>query len=557
MTGSCREPAWLLFFRAASFAALVDMSGVVWYPAGKRWARRIPCSSPVMPTAVFPCKKERVGVAMLVGNAAGSRGQAPPGPRALLCPRPANPMAPWKIVAAGVLVLASAAAQAGPVEVNVDLPRSPFVAVGQAVRPAVVSIRITRAVGVDGMDRTPLQELHRRFFPERPGEGGRFEQPGTGSGFVVDPSGKIITNHHVIQGADRIFVRFAAEHGEYPAELVGSDPLTDLALLSIDPGPRSLPYLVFGDSESLEVGDWVIAVGNPFGNLEGTMTVGILSATGRGDLSIQGLTPRYQDFLQTDASINVGNSGGPLVDVRGRVIGVNTAINVAGQGIGFAVPSRLARVIYEHLDSRGRVVRGWLGAVARDGERGVRIDEIVSPSPASKAGLQPGDHILAFGDKPIATQRQLQFLVAEAPLDVPLACLVERDGRRVALSVTLSEMDLQRIDAMAGGHWLGLEVADLADSDQRVLRLKNTLGINTSNGVVILVVEAGRPGVQAGLRPGDVIVAIEDRDLPDLAAWEAARAALEGGREPLNMLVRTGTSERFVKVTPRDAGTLQ
>jgi len=458
-----------------------------------------------------------------------------------------------------VLMLAGGAAPsaADPIEVNADLPRSPFVAVGQAVRPAVVSIRITRRVGTGGVDRTPLQEMYRRFFPDRSGEGGRFENPGTGSGFVVDPAGSILTNHHVIAGADQIYVRFAGELQEFEAELVGSDPLTDLALLRVDPGDRQLAYLAFGDSDQLAVGDWVIAVGNPFGNLEGSLTVGILSATGRGDLNIQGLTPRYQDFLQTDASINFGNSGGPLVDVRGRVIGVNTAVNAVGQGIGFAVPSRLVQVVYAQLESQGRMVRGWLGASAQDTVDGVVIDEVVPDSPAAVAGLEVGDRLLSLTGRPITSQRQFQFLVAESPLDQALPLVIQRDTRRRDLTVTLVELDLKRVDALTAGAWLGLEVADLAGNDPRLLRIKDTLGIVSEAGVMVVAVETARPGADAGIRPGDVLVAIEDWDLPDLSAWKSAQAALAGSREPLNILVRTGTNERFVQVTPRDAGTLQ
>lgn len=446
---------------------------------------------------------------------------------------------------------------AAPVTVNADFPRSPFVAVGQAVRPAVVSIRITRQIGAGGVDRTPLQEVYRRFFPDRAGEGGRFENPGTGSGFVVDPRGEILTNHHVVAGADAIYVRFPGELEEYTAQLVGSDPLTDLALLRIDPQSRELPYLEFGSSDALEVGDWVVAVGNPFGNLEGSLTVGILSATGRSDLDIHGLTPRYQDFLQTDASINFGNSGGPLVDLQGRVIGVNTAVNTAGQGIGFAVPSRLARLIYEQLAANGRVIRGWLGAAAYDTPGGVLFDTIVPGSPAAEAGLQSGDRVVSFGGQPVATQRHLQFLVAESPLGRRLTCVVVRDERRLELQITLVELDLQQVEAHSGGNWLGLDVADLAGTDPRLLRIKETLGINTDKGLMVIAVEPSRPGAEAGIRPGDVLIAIQDRDLPDLAAWKAARAALAGSRDVLHVLVRTGTTERFVQVTPRDAGTLQ
>ncbi len=474
-------------------------------------------------------------------------------------------MPPGLLAALGALLLLAGmlggggdpARAAGPVDVNADVPRSPFVAVGEAVRPAVVSIRITRAVGEDGVDRTPLQEMYRQFFPERGGEGGRFENPGTGSGFVIDPAGEILTNHHVISGADRIWVRFAGGDREYAAELVGSDPLTDLALIRIDPDGRDLAHLAFGDSESLQVGDWVVAVGNPFGNLEGSMTVGILSAKGRGGLNIQGLTPRYQDFLQTDASINFGNSGGPLVDIQGRVVGVNTAVNTAGQGIGFAVPSRLVQRIHADLARDGRVVRGWLGAAVHERDGGLVIGQVLSDSPAAAAGLQEDDRLLRFAGRAVSSQRDLQFLVADTPLGEPVNCTIERDGGRQELSVTLVELDPERIDAAGGRHWLGLEVADLADGDPRVRRLKETLGIEAATGVLVVAVEAGRPGAEAGIRPGDVLVAIEDRDLSDLAAWRRARAALGGQRDALTLLVRTGANERFVQVTPRDAGTLQ
>ncbi|MBD3222703.1 PDZ domain-containing protein [bacterium] len=464
------------------------------------------------------------------------------------------------IVALLVCVLAGGltdAATAQPARVEVEAPRSPFVAVGEAVRPAVVSIRITRRVGAGGVDQTPLQELYRRFFPDEEGKGGRFENPGTGSGFVIDPDGLILTNHHVIAGADEIYLRFGGATDEHRAELVGSDPLTDLALLEFDPAGRELTYLAFGDSDDLAVGDWVVAIGNPFGNLEGSMTVGILSAKGRGDLSIQGLTPRYQDFLQTDASINFGNSGGPLVDLGGRLVGVNTAVNTAGQGIGFAVPSRMVRHVYEQLAEHGRVIRGWLGAevVARDGL--IIVDRVVPKSPAASAGLAEGDRVLAFAGEPIGDPRQLLFRVAETPIGEAVPCEIERDGERRTLTVTLTELDMADLDAEDRGWWLGLEVADLAGDDPRVERLRENYGIEAPDGIVVVAVASDGAGADAGIRPGDVIVAIEDRELVDLSAWKAARAALSGRRDALNLLVRTGTSERFVQVTPRDAGTLQ
>ncbi len=448
-----------------------------------------------------------------------------------------------------------------------DLARSPFVAVGEAVRPAVVNIRITRAVNAGGVDETPLQEMFRRYFPDREGQGGRFENPGTGSGFVVDVRGEILTNHHVVAGADRIFVRFSGELREYEAQLAGSDPSTDLALLRIDAGGRELPHLAFGDSGELRVGDWAIAVGNPFGNLEGTMTVGIVSGQGRGDLVIQGLTPRYQDFIQTDASINFGNSGGPLVDIRGRVIGVNTAINAQGQGIGFAVPSRIVQRVYTQLREHGRVIRGFLGVrttdvVAVDGAAaesgGVRVVDLVPESPALRAGVAPDDVIVALGGEPVTSARQLDFLVAEAEVGRRMPLDVVRGGQRRTLDVELAELtDEVALPEEAPGHWLGLEVASLSEKNDQIDRLRETLGVDTSEGVMVLRVEPGRPAAQAGIRAGDVLVAIEGQEIPDLAAFARARDALRGRRDALTFLIRTGQRESFVQVTPRDSGSLQ
>ncbi len=317
---------------------------------------------------------------------------------------------------------------------------SPFIAVSDAVRPAVVNIRCTRSVNAEGVGTGPLQEMYRQFFPDEQGQGGRYEMPSTGSGFVVDQAGEILTNHHVIDGAEAIFVRFSGEKREYRAELVGTDPNTDLALLRIDPAGRQLPRLGFADSDQVAVGSWAVAVGNPFGNLESTLTVGVVSAKGRGDLVIGGLTPRYQDFIQTDAAINFGNSGGPLVDVRGRVIGVNTAINQAGQGIGFAVPSNLVQRIWSQLRSHGRVIRGYLGITTEDvvqivGEEvageppsGARVLSVRPDGPAAGAGLAVGDIVVRYDGRPVESNRELQFLVADTAPGAEVALGVVRGG---------------------------------------------------------------------------------------------------------------------------------
>ncbi|MFH2053859.1 MAG: trypsin-like peptidase domain-containing protein [bacterium] len=462
-------------------------------------------------------------------------------------------------------VLAGGPAKAA---VNEVIPASPFIEVGRTVRPAVVNIRCTRSVTGHGVGTGPLQEMFRQFFPEQEGEGGRFEMPSTGSGFLVDGEGYVLTNHHVIAEAEAIFVRFSGESLEYRADLVGTDPSTDLALLRIDPQGRDLPVLEFGDSDRLEVGAWAVAVGNPFGNLESTMTVGIISAKGRGDLVIGGLTPRYQDFIQTDASINFGNSGGPLVDIHGRVIGVNTAINAQGQGIGFAVPSNMVRHIYAQLREHGRVIRGYLGIrsedlvrIAGEGdpglpEGGARVLEVIPGSPAAEAGFLAGDVIVEFGGKAVESQRQLQFLIAGASVGQDVEVKLIRDGDRKGVQVRPVEWidDGSGAGADTPARWLGLEVASLAEGDPRVQRLKELLGVMAAEGVMVVEVEDGQPAADAGIRQGDVLVSVNGREIPDLETWEELKGMLLHRRDPLSFLVRTGAAENYVSVIPRESG---
>jgi serine protease Do len=470
------------------------------------------------------------------------------------------------LVAAILLALLLTIIAAGAARAAAD--PSPFVDVGRQVRPAVVNIRITRSINSEGVGTGPLQEMFRQFFPDEEGRGGRFENPSTGSGFVVSASGDVLTNHHVISGGDAIFVRFSGEQKEYRATLVGTDPNTDLALLRIEPGERRLPVLEFGDSDALEVGAWAIAVGNPFGNLESTLTVGVVSAKGRGDLEIGGMTPRYQDFIQTDASINFGNSGGPLVDIEGRVVGVNTAISSRGQGIGFAVPSRLVQKIYAQLREHGRVIRGYLGVWSEDvvqvvGEEepglpdgGVRVLKVAEGSPAAAAGVRPGDVVVRFAGAEVESNRQLQFLIADAAPGRAVDLELIRDGAPLSLQATpiewTAEMEVAAADRQVG--WLGLDVADIAGGDARVERLKEALGVMATAGVMVVAVAEGEPAADAGIRPGDVLVSIEGREIRDLASFEEARTLLASQRTPLLLLVRTGGSERYVQVEPRHGG---
>ncbi|MHB8079023.1 MAG: trypsin-like peptidase domain-containing protein [Candidatus Krumholzibacteriia bacterium] len=458
----------------------------------------------------------------------------------------------WVLAATCVVVCTGAAPGAGS-------GRSPFAAVAGRDGPSVVNIRAVRSLGQGGVDSGPLQEMFRRFFPRgEDSQGPHLDRSGTGSGFVVSADGLILTNHHVVAGADSVTVRFSGERVEHPAVIVGSDANTDLALLRIDAG-RPLTPLEFGDSDAIAVGDWAIAIGNPFGNLEGSVTVGVISAKGRGDLVIAGGTPRYQDFIQTDASINFGNSGGPLVDIDGRVIGVNTAVNTGGQGISFAVPSNLAQRVCAQLRAQGRVIRGWIGvstvreAAAADGADGARVTAVVPGSPAAAAGLAVDDLIVEFGGRAVADDRGLQFLVAEAPVGVPAACLVVRAGQRRRLSIVPTELPAGEAAARnpdSGADWLGMRCAALTDPSPGVRQLKEALGVPEGSGVIVVTVRPEGPAAAAGIRPGDVVVAVAGRPIGGLDDLRLAQGETAGRQQLLELLIRTGTMERVVQVRP-------
>jgi serine protease Do len=464
-----------------------------------------------------------------------------------------------------VVILGALQAVPSQGQVNENIPDSPFVAIGEAVRPAVVNIRIIRSTTSEGVGTSSLQEMYRRFFPDEEGKGGRFESPSTGSGFVVNADGDILTNHHVIDRADAIFVRFSGEKQEYRAELLGTDPNTDLALLRIDPAGRKLSVLEFGDSDQVKVGSWAIAVGNPFGNLESTLTVGVVSAKGRGDLEIGGMTPRFQDFIQTDASINFGNSGGPLVDIRGRLIGVNTAISQRGQGIGFAVPSNLVTNIYHQLREHGRVIRGYLGIVTEDvvrvvgeevpgePERGVRVVRIVAGSPAEVGGLKVGDIVVGYAGQGVDSRRQLLFLIAGSAPGQDVEIEIVRDGLRNGFQVSPVEWVQEESEAAAAqaSLWLGMEVASIAQGDPRVSRLAEALGVTATTGVMVVAVQEDGPSAEAGIRPGDVVVSIAGHEIIDLESYDLVRALLASNRDLLSVLVRTGNMENYLSVQSR------
>ncbi len=438
---------------------------------------------------------------------------------------------------------------------------SPFVAVVDQVLPAVVTVDTKRTVR-RGPD--PFQEMFRQFFGERRYReyfGDRepyqeFEIPGSASGFIFDDRGYILTNNHVVRGADEIEVTLS-DGREFEAEVVGHDPSTDVAVIKID--GSELPTVRLGDSDAVRVGDWAIAIGNPL-ELEGTVTVGVVSALGRTNLNIRGGAPVYQDFIQTDASINFGNSGGPLVNIRGEVIGMNAATNVAAEGIGFAIPINIARRVADELVSEGKVVRGYLGVVPQpitrelaeakdlDSTEGVIIASVENDTPADEAGLEPGDVVVEFGGVKITDVPQFRRVVAEFDPGDRVDIVVIRDGHEKKLRAKLAERPetaaLGEEGPSGNGVWFGIEVVDLDDPIAR------RFDVSADEGVLVVSVESGSPAAHGGLEPGDVIVRIAGQDVRDLADYRKVMKGLEGRQKAFEVKVQRGAYPYFLAVKP-------
>lgn len=400
---------------------------------------------------------------------------------------------------------------------------SPFVNIATTVKEAVVFI--TAETEVDVSERSfgeGFDDLFQNLDPAIPSQG---------SGFLIDPRGYILTNNHVVKDAGDLSVTLnGTEH--YAAHVIGRDAKTDLAVIKID-AASPFPHLVFGDSDHIRVGDWVIAVGNPFG-LDRTVTVGVISATGRTNLDFMGGGPLYQDFIQTDASINLGNSGGPLVNLKGEVIGINTAVNTAAQGIGFAIPANLAKHIVNELITRGKVTRGFLGVLPRpvttnmaetEGlftTNGVYIGQVETASPADKGGIEMGDIILEFDNQPVTTVSQFRFLVADTPVGKDVPIVVWRQGKRKTLRVTLGEMpDDPKIIAppVIQGDILGLVLQDLTSRD----------------GVVVLRVVPDSPADHAGITHGDILKRMDGNPVANLHDYQQIIDGLPANKTALIM----------------------
>ncbi len=442
-------------------------------------------------------------------------------------------------------------------------PPQGFADLAAKIAPSVVNIRTERTAKTPRMEAMPgrqgrglgpqdlpgMDEFFRRFFGGQGLPMPQQQQRALGSGVIVDPEGLVLTNHHVVDGADKIVVRLK-DGREIEAKVVGSDPKTDLALVRLKKN-GDYPALALGDSDRLRVGDWVLAAGNPFG-LENTVTAGIVSAKERNI----GAGP-YDDFIQTDASINPGNSGGALVDMDGRLVGIPTAIVAHGQGIGFAIPSNLAKNVMAQLKDKGRVVRGWLGVYTQpvspeladkfgvqDGQ-GALVADVVADSPAAKSGLKRGDVIVSYDNQPVHDPAALARLVGGAEVGHQAALGILREGKAKTLEVKLGELKDEEQNQAAESSRpdsldkLGLAVQPLTPE------LARTLKVKTDHGLVVSQVAPGSPAAEAGLNRGDVLLEAAQVRLGGVADLEKAWGQAKDG---LLLLVQRQDHSFFVVI---------
>ena len=423
---------------------------------------------------------------------------------------------------------------------------SPFTALAKELTPAVVNIKVSK------VEKTGSP------FPNMPGGpfGGFFNHPqipenrpvqGAGSGVIINSNGTILTNNHVVEGAKEVTVTLADKQ-ELKAEIVGRDPKTDLAVLKIS-AAKNLPAADLGNSDQLQVGDWVLAVGNPFG-LNSTVTSGIVSAKGR----VIGAGP-YDDFIQTDASINPGNSGGPLFNMKGEVVGINTAIISGGQGIGFAIPVNTAKPLIPQMVEKGKVTRGYLGvniqtvtpelasALKLQDAKGVLVADVISGAPADKAGIKRGDVIVAFDGKPVQDSHELPALVAATPVGREAQVTVVWDGKEQQVLVKVAALDSDETTSdeprqQAQGKW-GLQLQDLNS------QLAKQLGLKVDQGALVVAVQSGSPADEAAIQQGDVILEVNREPVKSVKEVKEM-IAKAGDKDSLLLLVQSEQGKHYV-----------
>ena len=459
-------------------------------------------------------------------------------------------------------------AQTGPAaSVSAATPMVPanFSDLAEKVRPGVVNIQVSKKVKNAGFeqfggnpfgDRNPFgdQDPFGEFFghfgglknniPER-------RQQGVGSGFIMSKEGYILTNNHVVEGADQIKVKLA-DGKEFEGRIVGRDPKTDLALVKIE-GNSNLQPLQMGNSDELKVGNWVVAIGSPFG-LEQTVTAGIVSAKGR----VIGSGP-YDNFIQTDASINPGNSGGPLINMQGEVVGINTAIVASGQGIGFAIPINMAKEVEPQLQKRGHVTRGLLGVAIQDvtpelaksfglkENKGALISQVTPGEAADKAGIEQGDVIVGFDGQTVGDAKDLSRIVAATAVGKTVTVKLLRDGKEMERQAKIGEMEEENASAAVNNPIhpsLGVTVQNLTP------QIARELGLKKSAGVVVTGVEPGSPAAEAAIRNGDVIQTVNRKPVRNVDDFVKIVEKAKGGGSIL-LLVQRGANSLFVAVAPK------
>ncbi|HOV85708.1 MAG TPA: DegQ family serine endoprotease [Syntrophobacteraceae bacterium] len=467
---------------------------------------------------------------------------------------PPVPSYPSKLLVVGLLLPALVAGSLAPqpgqataatspgTESRSSSPSTPpsFTELAEKLAPSVVNIKITRVerAGFHGMpfQGSPFDDFFGPFSGGGPRPPGPRRVEGAGSGVLIRSDGYILTNNHVVEKAREVTVTLS-DQKEYKARVVGRDPKTDLAVLKIE-GKEPFPSAVMGDSDALKVGEWVLAVGNPFG-LGRTVTSGIVSAKGR----VIGAGP-YDDFIQTDASINPGNSGGPLFNLQGELVGINTAIIADGQGIGFAIPVNMAKTLVPQLISHGEATRGHLGvtiqpvtedlaaALNLPDPKGALVGDVTRGSPADKAGIKRGDVILEYDGKPVKDSRQLPAMVAATPVGEKATVGVLRNGKELTLEAKIAGSPSQTAretdaEEPAQGKW-GLMLRELTPD------LAQRHGIVGDRGVLVVQVKPGSPAEEASIRPRDILLEV---DRHPVSSPEDVKERLNGGKSPDRHLV--------------------
>ncbi len=423
-----------------------------------------------------------------------------------------------------------------------------FASLAELASPGVVNIRTSKTVTGAAVPRSLEEFFGAPFFQPPPGGRRERQVPSLGSGFVISADGYIVTNNHVVEDVDSIVVQFNDDK-EYEAEVVGRDPKTDIALIRVETEDEIFA-LPLGDSDAVRPGEWVVAIGNPFG-LEHTVTAGIVSAKHR--IIGQG---SYDDYIQTDAAINPGNSGGPLLNLAGEVIGINTAINPRANTIGFAVPINMAKSILPQLKADGRVTRGWLGVVIQpitpeiaedfglEEPKGALVSRVMPDGPADKAGIEHGDVIQKFDGTDIDEFNELPRVVAATPVDKKVEIVVLRDGKKKRLKARIGAMEDPETTELArapegGASEFGMRVQDLTPD------LAEQLGLDSPQGVLVSDVEPGGPAGEAGVRRGDVILEVNRKEVQDVGELAAA---LEDSDNRALLLIRRGDTQLYVPI---------